>query len=510
LDVPPWKHVSGEETYNPQDVANTKGIFHVIDKEIKFRKMEDFRKFENAQIPIAIMFGLQGVKVDEVEKEKLKVFYTKKEKELKIALDKETEKYGKFNYNSPSQLKDLLYNKMRLPAQYKRRKSVKDVRKETTDAEALRKLSQKSNSPIPRLLIDLKKTRKAISSYLSFEVSPQGTIHTTYNIGSAIEKFKLKLGQEDNKSLGRWSSSTNIILPYGPGNFQSIPSYARSMIVPFEENYEIGVGDYIQAEAVMVAYLSNNEVLINAIEKGYQLRRKEESLYENKNNPDTSFIQEEFNTKLEEIKLELKRVDIHRIKASEIFDIPVLEITDEQRQLGKLLRHARNYDAGPAVVQASAATAGIFLELSYCKRLLEIDDKKSPYLNRWHKTIIEEMGISGKTLTNALGRKRRFLGAWGPDMHKRGYAFKPQSTIGDLLNKSIIHFYANYGELYRLLLQLHDGLYISYLKSERLKALRNLRKSMIRPILINKREVTIDVDFKAGPNWKDMKEVIVY
>ena len=141
---------------------------------------------------------------------------------------------------------------------------------------------------------------------------------------------------------------------------------------------------------------------------------------------------------------------------------------------------------------------------------MTIDDNKSPYLGRWHKSIKQELADHGKTLSDPFGRKRRFLGAWNIDLWKRGYAFKPQSSIGDLLNDSMTKFYRDHCDIYRLLLQLHDGLYVSFSPENELDCLRKLKKSMIRTIEINGREVIIDVDFKSGPNWKDLKEVIVY
>ena len=68
---------------------------------------------------------------------------------------------------------------------------------------------------------------------------------------------------------GRWSSSESIILPYGSGNLQQIPlrgngSVIRSMyVVENQENWIIQA-DFVQAEAVIVAYLIGDTVLKEA------------------------------------------------------------------------------------------------------------------------------------------------------------------------------------------------------------------------------------------------------
>lgn len=498
LNVAPWKHISGEDTYNPEDVANTKKLFDVLKKRIDGRDLEKIRAFETRQLPVASMFQLQGVKIDQKRQQLLIRRYSKYLTKLKLLLDKKCiEAMGEvINYNSPKQVGELLYGALKLPKQFKRRKSVKDKQSTTTDQDALVTLCQKTDSMIPRLMIKYKKATKAVSSYLDISISPEGTVHTSYNIGSAVERFKVKkAGAEDNKSLGRWSSSESIILPYGPGNLQSVPEYARSMYVPFEDGWEIACGDFVQAEAVIVAYLSDDEPLIRIIERGKALR---EALRHETDEAD-----------LVVIKKKLKQVDIHRIKAMELFDIPAEKISGEQRQVGKLTRHSTNYDSGPKVLQTKAAGIEIYKDLKYWKDLMERDRKKAPAKYNWHGAIVQELSDNNRVLSNPYFRHRRFMAEWNVDLWKRGYAFKPQSTIGDLLNDAMMNFYDQWCDKIRLLLQLHDGMYISYPANERMLWLRRLREAMTIPMEINGREVIIDVEIKAGPNWKDLKEVNV-
>ena len=71
----------------------------------------------------------------------------------------------------------------------------------------------------------------------------------------------------------------------------------------------------------------------------------------------------------------------------------------------------------------------------------------------------------------------------------------------------MVIFYDKWVDRIRLLLQLHDGMYISYPKSERAMWLTRLRKCMEMNIEINGRTIMIDIEMKAGPNWGDLKDV---
>ena len=106
-----------------------------------------------------------------------------------------------------------------------------------------------------------------------------------------------------------------------------------------------------------------------------------------------------------------------------------------------------------------------------------------------------------------MGRKRIFTDRWGDSLFRSAYAFIPQSTVGDLLNESIVKFYNNYGKEYLIAKQLHDAIYV-YVKEKDIEdCVAKLRESMIRPIKVNHEMMTIDVDFKVGPNWKDMEDL---
>ena len=465
LDVPPWKMTAKENTslYNADDCINTHGIAEVLDREIDRLGVRETFDFEMAQLDVSIMMQLQGIYVDKEKQQELITEADKRAKECLDALDKILGR--RINYSSPKQLQQLLYVDLGLPVQYKRRKSVNDARIVTADSDALKKLEQLAgDNPVFRLILEYKKNTKLISSFLDIEVSPESKVHTSYNItGSKTE-------DEGRKSFGRWSSSKSIILPFGSGNLQNVPEQARKM-------YSAGPGlkivqaDYSQAEAVIVAYLIGDRRMQTIFEKSYGLPREEKKQY-----------------------------DIHKFTASDLFVIPFEEVTKDQRRIGKTLRHATNYSAGPGVL---ATRLGI--SLKDAKVLIELYHKKNPLLRLWYQRIQDELRQT-RTLTNLFGRKHKFHGFWGDSLFRSAYSYKPQSTVGDLLNKALVRFYNKYGKDVVILLQLHDAFYTACKEDEVPDVKKAMKECMQIPIPYGDRQILIDVDFKVGDYWGTLEE----
>jgi uracil-DNA glycosylase family 4 len=464
LDVPPWKHLSSvnNSLYNGLDCCYTYGIAEFMEKEVDRLHVRENFKHEMSQIPVASMLQLQGLQVDEVIQKQLIKECESQVKETKTLL---TQIIGRdVNYASPKQLQKLLYIDLGLPVQYKKRKSRDDERKITTDASALKKLmSQVPSNPIFKLILEHKKALK-LGSFLNMELSPEGRVHTSYNIAGSAED---SLGR---KSFGRWSSSGSIILPFGSGNLQNIPPDARK-IYRAKPGYKIVQADYVQAEAVVVGYLSGDQRLINLFEASFGLRgavRKE-------------------------------KYDIHVITARDMFGVQ--EVTKEQRQVGKTIRHGANYSAGPQVLSILLNTTS-----SRAKQLIDLYYQANPQLRLWHQSIQDELRRD-RTLVTPLGRRHRFLERWGDELFRSAYAYKPQSTVGDLLNMSLVKLYNLWGDNIEIMLQLHDAVYVQVPEEEVQTAIAVMRQGMIRPVEVNHRTMVIDVDFKVGDSWGEQVEV---
>jgi uracil-DNA glycosylase family 4 len=473
LDLPPWKSKAIRTSeYNAGDAANTLGIALVLDKEIDKQGIRSTFDFEMSLIPVSLMMQLQGIEVDRVKQKELIDLWTVKRAELKTQLDKVIGR--EINFNSSKQMCQLLYIELGLPVQYKRRKSIEESRTMTCDTNALRTLSRLvTNNPVFNLIIDYKKADLLLRQFLDIELSPEGKVHTSYNITGATSD-----DEEDTKktkrSFGRWSSSGSIILPYGSGNLQNIPPEARKMYRA-KPGYKIIQADYIQAEAVVVAYLTGDYKLIKMFKDSFGLSKTERSRY-----------------------------DVHKITYAQMAGIDVDQVSKEQRTAGKTVRHATSYSAGPQVL---ANRLGI--KLSEAKILMDMYHKANPSLRMWYTSIQQELK-KNRVLTNLFGRKHRFLDRWGDSLFRSSYSYKPQSTVGDLLNTALLRIYNSILELpfeTIILLQLHDAVYVMVKEENVMDTIKFLRKQMLIPLECNNEEFTIDVDFGVGESWGEKEEV---
>ncbi len=308
LDVKPWKGSSKSSEYNPADAANTLGISEVLEQEIDRQGVRKTFEFEMSMIEPSLFLQLHGIKVNREKQKELIDLWKIKREELKKELDLRIGR--EVNFNSSKQMQQLLYIELGLPVQYKRRKSVEDTRTMTTDANALRTLARLvPDNPVFNLIIAYKKADLLVRQFLEIELSPNDTVHTSYNITGASSDDEDDT-KKTKRSFGRWSSSASIILPYGSGNLQNIPPEARKMYRA-EPGWKIIQADYSQAEAVVVAHLINDQKLIKMFKESYGLSKTEKKLY-----------------------------DIHKMTIASMLGIEIDKVTAEQRTAGKTIRHA--------------------------------------------------------------------------------------------------------------------------------------------------------------------------
>jgi uracil-DNA glycosylase family 4 len=403
LNVPRWKQLQYEMPtyYKCCDAANTFGIWMILEKELDKLRQRKIFDFEMAQIEPSIMMQLQGLYVDNKKRATMKE--ETESKLVAVEAQLETDIGRKVNFNSPQQMRQLLYVDMNLPVQFARKKKGESLKKITTDERAMKKLVRSTGNPVLKKIVKAKKLSHRLSSFINFNTSSEGRVHTSYNITGATMQRKKKSEQlydeeESFKSFGRWSSSGSLILPYGPKNLQNIPEITRVFYTAGEGKKYIKA-DYVQAEAVVVAYLSNDHKLKKLYKDSFGASKK---------------------------KRIVMNWDAHRLKASELFRVPIEDITKEQRRIGRELRHARNYDAGPGVLSHK-----LDISMKEAKELIQIDREMNPQLLLWHQRIQNELRQS-RTLTNLLGRNHKFLGRWPRpgetgDLFRSAYSFYPAS-----------------------------------------------------------------------------------
>ena len=470
LNVPAWKHTSKGFTkgiYNAADCANTRALVPILIARLEATGQMETYKRKMSEIEPALFMQLQGIDVNLEVKDELVRKHSKRLEEIESGLNTILKK--EVNFRSPQQMQKLLYIDLGLPVQYKRRKSVHEKRKPTTDAEALKKLYRKTKDPILQLILEHRGTSKLLDTFLKIDTTKDGKVHTSYNIVKAKEVDPIT-GKETKQGTvyGRWSSSKSIIFPSGSGNLQNIPGIARRMyICPL--GMEIMQADYKQAEAVIVAFLINDVLLMK-------------------------MFTEAFGKSVAYCKKH--KLDVHIHTAVQMFGITYEEVTKATRDIGKRVRHSGNYASGPGVI-ANA----LQVEMPEAKQLISLYHNSCPQLRLWHKQIQAQLNAN-KTLITPLGRKHIFTGRWDDTLFRSAYSFIPQSTVGEMLNIGLVKFYHEWGHLVNIWLQLHDAFYIiKPIKDDRQMWMERMRDCMLLPLTINHKEVNIDVDFKVGTNW---------
>lgn len=259
--------------------------------------------------------------------------------------------------------------------------------KETTDELALKKLRLKH--PEDRdlaLLLEIAGVEKALSSYLRVRTLDDERI-----------RFMLDCcGTE----TGRMSCSLD---PWRGGfNAQTMSNYVKRMIewAPDVDRVFVEI-DLSQAETRFVAYDACEETLLGMLER---------------------------------------REDIHRYVAAEIYGIPMAEVTHDQRQLGKKSGHGANYSMGVATFQDSCLKEmDLVLDRRMSSRVLEAYHKLFPGIRRWHARIRDQV-YRERRLSNPFGRVRYFYGRTDDNTYREAYAYRPQSTVPDVVNHLMLRF----------------------------------------------------------------------
>lgn len=162
--------------------------------------------------------------------------------------------------------------------------------------------------------------------------------------------------------------------------------------------------------------------------------------------------------------------DIHRYVAAEIFKVPESEVTHEQRQLGKKSGHGANYSVGIATLQDSCLKENnLVLSRKEATNVLEAYHRLFPGIRRWHQSIRETV-CRTRILTTPFGRTRQFFGRLDDNTFREAYAYRPQSSIPDVVNHLMLALWAARakGSTPSLWfhLQCHDSLTLSCEQSE--------------------------------------------
>jgi len=478
--------------YNAKDAVVTFECYEEIARELDERGLADF--FYSRVMPLHPFYSRlesRGVKRDDFQQKFLLSKYELQREELQEELDDKVaailgEKTRAINVNSNAKTGDipwLVYEVLKLPF------------RETTDEKALDALMRnhckdEEKHRILELVLQLRKVRKVIGTYIEAEPDYRGRLLTSV-------QYPLETGRSATRMLKPPVTTKNM-----GAAFQTLTKHGevgsdiRSMYIP-DPGYVFLSPDLKGAEARVVAVLAKDEKLQKIFTFEVDIHRVTKGWIDG-TCPD---LTEFFNEKDEERCKVLAKGINSSLKSV---------ITDEERQVGKKLRHAANYDVGKRTaseqIGCSEAEAGRFLT--------RVHETNQNIKGVFHKEIQEVLKTNNRTLKNPFGRERQFLNKWGPDLFREAYADIPQGTISDQTKFAAQRIEKRLDFKIHIFCESHDAFDAQVPISLVDETIRIMREEMEQPINFRKCTLSRDVDLIipceisfSDTNWEQMRKI---
>lgn len=424
------------------------GVLKLKDRLIEDLKAEELEMlYDDVEMPLVKVLAsmeYEGFSVDIDMLKKLDVELSARVTEL---TDKIYEFAGeKFNINSPKQLGVILFEKLELPVIKKTKTGY------STSQDVLDKLMKK-HEIVP-----------AIMEYRQYSKLKSTYIDGLYNVINPTTK---KIHSSFNQTVtvtGRISSTEP--------NLQNIPvrlelgRQIRKVFIPRCEECTLIDADYSQIELRVLAHMSGDKSMIDA-----------------------------FNHDM----------DIHTMTASHVFDIPVDEVTSQDRSKAK----AVNFGIVYGISDFGLATN---LNITRKEAQTYIDEyfEKYPQI----KDFMDEEVRKGKEdgyVTTILNRRRYIPELKSSNFNLRSFGERTamntpiQGSAADIIKISMIKVYDELKERKlksKLILQVHDELIIDTFEDE----IEIVKELLVRNMEEAKKlDVELKVDMSTGDNWYEAK-----
>lgn len=439
------KDITGEgEELNIKAAALLPKLYELFSKEIKNTGMEElFYNLEMPLIPILASMENLGFRAD---REKLEDIGEKFKKEIHI-VQKEIYELSEeeFNINSPKQLGKILFEKLDLPVQKKTKTGY------STNAEVLEELNDKH--PIIEKITYYRQLTKLFSTYvegLKAVIDTDGKIHSSFN--------------QTVTTTGRLSSTEpnlqNIPVKYEMGR------EIRKIFVPENEESVILSADYSQIELRVLAHIADDENLINAFKA---------------------------------------KVDIHTKTASEVFNVPLEEVTKTLRSNAKAVNFGIVYGIGEF-----SLAKDLKISRKEAKTYIDTYFKRYPNVKKYMEDIVKSAARDSYVLT--IMNRRRFI----PEIKATNKVVQAlgerlamnapiQGSAADIIKLAMVKVYDKLKSRNlksTLILQVHDELILNVYKDE-LEEVKSIVKEGMENVM--KLSVPMEVDINLGQNWYEAK-----
>lgn len=455
----PWSKLLGEGKFSrPLESVNTTEVApyaaeevdiafrlcQMLEKELKQKQLTTiYREMELPLMAVLMAMEETGVCLDVKLLEQLSADYTEQLKTL------EQQIYGlagrKFNIDSPMQLREILFEELKLP----KGKKTAQTGEASTNQDVLEDLATEGYE-LPKLIINYRQLMKLKGTYL--DALPSQVDHRDHRLHGQLNQTVA--------ATGRLSGSNP--------NLQNIPmrtDQGRAIRKAFvaSPGYTLITADYSQIELRVFAHLSQDAALLQAFR-------------ENR--------------------------DIHSFVAAQVFGIAEKDVTSDQRRVAKVVNFGVLYGLSP---YGLANTLGI----SKDEAATFIDGyfAKYPGVVAFQDKVLCDARQLGYVTTIA-GRRREITGIRAKSSYKlRNQPEREavntviQGSAADLMKYAMLHIHHRLEKEHlpaRMLLQIHDELVLEAETPIVKQVAEMVKYEMAHAMML---DVPVDVDVSTGPNW---------
>tara|TARA_Y100001970_G_scaffold161529_1_gene197514 strand:+ start:9648 stop:12422 length:2775 start_codon:yes stop_codon:yes gene_type:complete len=434
--------------YAAEDADITLRLYHKFKKSLKLEKLNNiYEIFEKPMIKILAFMEIEGIKIDS---KFLKVLSSKFKKKIE-KIQNEVFQISKKNFNiaSPKQLGEIIYNDLKIATLKKTKKGGF-----ATSAAILEDLAFKGHK-FPQLVLDwrqLSKLKNTYSDSLPEHINPKTKrIHTSFLLAAT--------------TTGRLASSDP--------NLQNIPIKSddgkdiRKAFIA-ENDYSLISADYNQIEMRILADLAN----VKELKKAF------------KNNE-----------------------DIHSLTASQIFNVDIKEINEDQRRKAKAINFGIIYG-----ISQYGLAKQINVSNHEAEEFLNAYFARFPEIKVYMDQTIKFCRKSGY-VNNIFGRRSHFISINDKNYNIRNFQERAainapiQGSASEIMRLAMIRLSKKLSEQKfkktRILLQIHDELIFETPKEDANRISKIITEEMASVVNSDQHSFSIPltVDINIGDNW---------
>lgn len=420
-----------------------KPLYDMINSKIKENSMD--KLMNDIELPLTkVLASMEtiGFRVNKDMLDKLSIKFNSEIEKIQTEIYAVSEET--FNINSPKQLGKILFEKLDLPVIKKTKTGY------STNAEVLEALLDKH--PIIEKIIYFRQLSKIYSTYiegLKAVIDNDGKIHSSFN--------------QTVTTTGRLSSTEpnlqNIPIKYEMGR------EIRKVFIPEDDSILLSA-DYSQIELRVLAHIANDDNLIDAFKN---------------------------------------HSDIHTKTASEVFGVPIDEVSSIMRSRAKAVNFGIVYG-----ISDFSLAKDLNIAKSEAKKYMDTYFERYPNVQKYLKDIITEAKRDG--YVNTIVNRRRFI----PEINASNKIVKSfgerlamnapiQGSAADIIKLAMIKVYdelKNRNLKSTLILQVHDELILNVKKDE-LEIVKAIVKEQMENVM--NLSVALEVDVNIGESWYEAK-----